>query len=408
MSANLSQDRIRWIGSGSAVSIETVPFDYYLNESCSNGETTFENDCSSSAMWAAKRLGYPIVDIEMMDTNFYACFQEAVLEYNRIINDFNIVNNMTDFQGASQSSFDNLSGMSVKGTGLPYLVKMSKQYGAEASVNGDIEVYKDYIEVTGSGNLNSARQTFDLNQLIGQDIQNLSPGSKIEVRRVYHDRPAAIARIYDPFSMTGMSYSNVLSELGFGAYSPATQFLMTPIFEDLERVQAIEFNDMVRKSHYSFEILGNNKLKIFPIPVDNFNLYIEYTIDTDKDITNVMSGSRYEFISDPSDIPYGLCTYCKINQSGKQWIKKYFLALCKETLGRILQKYSSVPTPGGEVSLDGGELRSEAVEEKRELEEKLREMLEKTLRTEQLSKKSDEGDYMNKMLSHVPLKIYIG
>jgi hypothetical protein len=408
MSANLSQDRIRWVGSGSAVSIQTVPFDYYLNESCSNGETSFENDCSSSAMWAAKRLGYPIVDIEMMDTNFYACFQESVLEYNRIINDFNIVNNMTDFQGVSQNSFDNLSGMSTKGTGLPFLIKMSKQYGAEAGVNGDIEVYKDYIEVTGSGHLDSARQTFDLNQLIGQDIKNLGSGSKIEVRRVYHERPPAIARIYDPFSMTGMSYSNVLSELGFGAYSPATQFLMTPIFEDLERVQAIEFNDMVRKSHYSFEILGNNKLKIFPIPVDNFKLYIEYTIDSDKDISNVTSGSRYEFISDPSDIPYGLCRYCKINQSGKQWIKKYFLALCKETLGRILQKYSSVPTPGGDVSLDGGELRSEAVEEKRDLEEKLREMLEKTLRTEQLSKKSEEGDYMSKMLSHVPLKIYIG
>ena len=408
MSANLSQDRIRWVGSGSAVSIQTVPFDYYLNESCSNGETSFENDCSSSAMWAAKRLGYPIVDIEMMDTNFYACFQESVLEYNRIINDFNIVNNMTDFQGVSQNSFDNLSGMSTKGTGLPFLIKMSKQYGAEAGVNGDIEVYKDYIEVTGSGHLDSARQTFDLNQLIGQDIKNLGSGSKIEVRRVYHERPPAIARIYDPFSMTGMSYSNVLSELGFGAYSPATQFLMTPIFEDLERVQAIEFNDMVRKSHYSFEIFGNNKLKIFPIPVDNFKLYIEYTIDSDKDISNVTSGSRYEFISDPSDIPYWLCRYCKINQSGKQWIKKYFLALCKETLGRILQKYSSVPTPGGDVSLDGGELRSEAVEEKRDLEEKLREMLEKTLRTEQLSKKSEEGDYMSKMLSHVQLKIYIG
>lgn len=408
MSANLSQDRIRWIGSGSAVTIETVPFDYYLNENCSNGETTFENDCSSSAMWAAKRLGYPIVDIEMMDTNFYACFQEAVLEYNRILNDFNIVNNMMDFQGTSQDKFENLTGMSSKGTGLPYVVKMSRQYGAEASVNGDIEVYKSSIDITGTSVLEEPRQTFDLNKLIGEDIHNLQNGSKIEVRRVYHERPAAIARIYDPFSMTGMSYSNVLSELGFSAYSPATQFLMTPIFEDLERVQAIEFNDMVRKSQYSFEILGNNKLKIFPIPVDDFKLYIEYTIDSDKEITNVTSGSRYDFISDPSDIPYGMCTYCKINQSGKQWIKKYFLALCKETLGRILQKYSSVPIPGGEVSLDGGELRSEANEEKGELEEKLREMFEKTLRTEQLSKKSEEAEYMNKMLSHIPLKIYIG
>lgn len=408
MSANLDQTRVRWPGSGSAVTVETVPFDYYLNETCDNGESDFENDCSSSAVWAAKRLGYPIVDIEMLDTNFYACFQESVLEYNRIINDFNIVNNMVDLQGISQNTFDNLTGMSVKGTGLPYVVKMSKQYGMEAGVNGEVEVHKSAIEIKGSTTLSSPQQTYDLNQLIGQDIQNLPDGSKIEVRRVYHERPPAVARIYDPFSMTGMSYSNVLTELGFSAYSPATQFLMTPIFEDLERIQAIEFNDMVRKSHYSFEIIGDNKLKIFPIPTSDFNLYIEYTIDTDKDITNFQSGSRYDYISDPSDVPYGMFTYCKINQSGKQWIKKYFLALCKETLGRILQKYSSIPIPGGEVSLDGAELRSEANEERGELETNLREMLEKTLKSEQLAKKKEESDIMNSMLSRVPLKIYVG
>lgn len=408
MSANLDQTRVRWPGSGSAVTVETVPFDYYLNETCDNGESDFENDCSSSAVWAAKRLGYPIVDIEMLDTNFYACFQESVLEYNRIINDFNIVNNMVDLQGISQNTFDNLTGMSVKGTGLPYVVKMSKQYGMEAGVNGEVEVHKSAIEIKGSTTLSSPQQTYDLNQLIGQDIQNLPDGSKIEVRRVYHERPPAVARIYDPFSMTGMSYSNVLTELGFSAYSPATQFLMTPIFEDLERIQAIEFNDMVRKSHYSFEIIGDNKLKIFPIPTSDFNLYIEYTIDTDKDITNFQSGSRYDYISDPSDVPYGMFTYCKINQSGKQWIKKYFLALCKETLGRILQKYSSIPIPGGDVSLDGAELRSEANEERGELETNLREMLEKTLKSEQLAKKKEESDIMNSMLSRVPIKIYVG
>ena len=184
---------------------------------------------------------------------------------------------------------------------------------------------------------------------------------------------------------------------------------MTPIFEDLERIQAIEFNDMVRKSQYSFEILGNNKLKIFPIPQDTFKLWIEYTVDSDKNITNFQSGSRYDYISDPSDVPYEFCTYCKINQPGKQWIKKYFLALCKETLGRILQKYTSIPVPGGsELTMDGAELRTEASEEKRDLEEKLRDMLEKTLRSSQYEKKSEETDHMNKMLSHIPVKIYIG
>ena len=406
MSSNLSQDRVRWPGSGSSVTSDNLPFGYYLSEICDSDESSFENDCSSSAMWAAKRLGYPIVDIEMIDDNFYTCFEESVLEYNRVINEFNIVNNITDLQGLPQNEYKNLLGLSVRGTGLPFNVELAKQYGSEAMVGGDVEVYKDYIDITGStaGNIN---QTFDLNDLFGDKIQHLT-GSKIEVRRVFHQRPPAVARIYDPFSMTGMSYSNVLQEMGFSAYSPATQFLMTPIFEDLERIQSIEFNDTVRKSQYSFEVLGNNKLKIFPIPTTNFKLYIEYTIDTDKNITNFKSGSNYEYISDASDVPYETCTYCKINQAGKQWIKKYFLAICKETLGRIISKYSTVPIPGGEVTLDGSELRNEANEEKSKLLEDLRDMLEKTLRTSQLENKSNESSYTNKMLSYVPIKIYIG
>jgi hypothetical protein len=384
MSSNLSQDRVRWPGSGSNVTSDNLPFGYYLSEICDSDESSFENDCSSSAMWAAKRLGYPIVDIEMIDDNFYTCFEESVLEYNRIINEFNIVNNITDLQGLPQSEYKNLLGLSVRGTGLPYNVELSKQYGSEAMVGGDVEVYKDYIDITGSTSSN-INQTFDLNELFGDKIHHLT-GSRIE----------------------GMSYSNVLQEMGFAGYSPATQFLMTPIFEDLERIQAIEFNDTIRKSQYSFEVLGNNKLKIFPIPTRSFKLYIEYTIDSDKNITNFKSGSNYEYISDPSDVPYETCTYCKINQAGKQWIKKYFLALCKETLGRILQKYSTVPIPGGEVTLDGAELRNEANEEKNSLQEILRDLLEKTLRTSQLENKSKESENTNKMLSYVPVKIYIG
>lgn len=407
MSNNLDQDRVRWPGSGSIVDSNSVPFGYYLSETCSADETTFENDCSSSAMWAAKRLGYPIVDIEMIDANFYACFEESVMEYNRVLNEFNIVNNLTNLQGLPSDTYKNVQGMVVKGTGLPYVIQLSKQYGAEALVGGEVEVKRNYITLTGSAMVTSNNQVYDLNKLLGENVEQLS-GSRIEVKRIFHYRSAAIARIYDPFSMTGMSYSNVLQELGFSAYSPATQFLMTPIFEDLERVQAIEFNDMVRKSAYSFEILGNNKLRIFPIPTETLKLYIEYIVESDRDITNFYSGSNYEYISDPSDMPYEEVTYCKVNQAGKQWIKKYFLALCKETLGRILQKYTTVPIPGGEVTMDGAELRSEAKDEMSTLIEKLREMFEKSLRVNQLENKEKESDMTQKMLNRVPIKIYIG
>jgi len=399
--ANIDQDRVRWPGSGSAVNTGSVPYGFYLNESATTGSVGyFEYDCQAAAGWAAKRLGYPIVDIEMIDVNFYACFEEAVSEYGAQVNQFNIRNNMLNLQGLPVSNAPNITGINVKGSGLPFIVELSKQYGSEVGVGGYVEAKKYGIAVT------SSVQTYDLQNLIGTGVES---GSRVEIRRVFHGPPPAFARIYDPFSMTGMSYSNVLNEMGFAGYSPATQFLMTPIFEDLLRGQAIEFNDMVRKSGYSFEII-NNKLKLFPIPTYDHNVYVEYVVEKDKYNTSSLfsSGSNYDVVSDYSNAPYQNVVYKSINAVGKQWIRKYFLALCKETLGRILQKYTTVPIPGGEVTLDGAELRSEATAEKEVLMTQLRENLEASGRAAQMEAKATEADKIQETLRKTPLLIYIG
>jgi hypothetical protein len=404
MSANLDQDRVRWPGSGSAVNTGSIPFGFYLTEPTPNSLTGsvgyFEYDCQKSAEWAAKRLGYPIIDIEMIDVNFYACFEEAVNEYGAQVNQFNIRNNLLNLQGLSTADNPNITGKNVTGTGLPYIIEIAKGYGSEVGVGGYVDIKKSSIALT------SSVQTYDLQQLIGNNIES---GSRIEIRRIFHGPSPAFARIYDPFSMTGMSYSNVLNEMGFAGYSPATQFLMTPIFEDLLRGQAIEFNDMVRKSAYSFEVV-NNKLKIFPIPTYDHNLYIEYVVQKDKlsGVNTFSSGSNYDVVSDYSNVPYQNVTYFKLNAVGKQWVKKYFLALCKELLGAIRQKYSTIPIPGGEVTLDGAELRSEAATEKENLITQLRENLEASGRKAQLEAKADENEKMTSILKSAPLLIYIG
>ena len=399
--ANTDSDRVRWAGSGSAVNTGSVPYGFYLNESANTGSVGyFEYDCQASAGWAAKRLGYPIVDIEMIDVNFYACFEEAISEYGAQVNQFNIRNNMLSLQGMPASNTQNITGMNVKGSGLPFIVELAKQYGSEVGVGGYVESKKYGIAVS------SSVQTYDLQALIGAGVES---GSRVEIRRVFHGPPPAFARIYDPFSMTGMSYSNVLNEMGFAGYSPATQFLMTPIFEDLLRGQAIEFNDMVRKSGYSFEVI-NNKLKLFPIPTYDHTVYVEYIVEKDKYSNSAMfsSGSNYDVVSDYSNAPYQNVVYKSVNAVGKQWIRKYFLALCKETLGRILQKYTTVPIPGGEVTLDGAELRSEAISEKEVLMTQLRENLEASGRAAQMDAKANEAEKIQETLRKTPLMLYIG
>lgn len=399
--SEFDNNKIRWPGSGSAVTTSSVPYGYYLYEtgSVSSSIGSFEYDCYHSAIWAAKRLGYPIVEIEMIDVNFYACFEEAVNEYGAQVNQFNIRNNLLNLQGMPITPGMNISGLPVKSSGLQFIIQIAKDYGSYIGIDGYVDIHKVAVPLTASV------QTYDLQKIIGDTYAS---GSRIEIRRVFHGPPPAFARIYDPFSMTGMSYSNVLNEMGFAGYSPATQFLMTPIFEDLLRGQAIEFNDTVRKSAYSFEIV-NNKLKIFPIPTYDHKIYVEYVVESDYTGYNALfgSGSNYSTVADYSNVPYQEVTYSKLNAVSRQWIRKYFLALCKETLGRILQKYSTIPIPGGEVTLDGGELRSEAAAEKEGLITQLRENLDATGREKMLDAKANEAEKIQIVLNKVPLGIYI-
>lgn len=389
MSIGIDQDRVRWPGSGSAVSGST-PFGFYDNDSI------FTAECYKGTIWAATRLGYPIVDIEMIDINFYACFEEAVNEYGAQVNQFNIKNNILNVLGQDRSS--DVSGLALQSAPVPYLVQLAKSYGSEIGVGGYTNQKSASVQLT------VGQQTYNLQSLVGNTVES---GSRIEIRSILHGPSPAFARIYDPFSMTGMSYSNVLNEMGFAGYSPATQFLMTPIFEDLLRGQAIEFNDLVRKSAYSFEIV-NNVLKVFPIPTTPFNAWITYVVEKDKYGANFFSGSAYSQVSDYSNVPYQNIQYYTINSVGRQWIRKYFIAICKELLGAIRQKYSTVPIPNGEVTLDGAELRAEAASEKESLITQLREMLESTTLTAQMEAQAGKSDQLQDALRKVPMLIYIG
>ncbi len=185
------------------------------------------------------------------------------------------------------------------------------------------------------------------------------------------------------------------------------QFLLMPIYEDVLRMQEIELNDNIRKSQYSFNIV-NNKLEIFPIPTDRTaeRIYFEY-ISRDSFEHNSQT-IQSDSLSDYSDIPYNFIQYGNINEVGKQWIRKYTLALAKELLGAIREKYSSVPIPDGELTLDGAALRAEAQIEKDALITQLRENLDEMSRKNVMENKAHESTHQQEMLRKVPLKIYVG
>ena len=380
-----------WPGSGSAVS-GTTPFGLYDTDS------EFQTEAPQFATWCARRLGYPIMDIELQDTQFYACLEESVSEYGAQVNQFNIRDNLFHLKGQSTSS--NFTHRRVKPT-LGENIFISEEYGSEALVGGTTEVKRTAVTV------NSGSQTYDLNSLVADVSES---GAAIEVKRVHYEARPAVTRYFDPYASTGFGTYNMLDGFGFGSYSPAITFVLQPIYADLLRIQAIAFNDQIRKSANSFEI-RNNQLRVFPVPTESGSLWIEYvkTSDRDNPLKTRHSGSNDDsVVSDYSNVNYDFMVYSNINDVGKQWIRKYGFALSKELLGIVRSKYGTIPIPNSEVSLDGDTLRAEATAEKEQLIEQLRENLEQTSRKALMEAQRDESDFQQETLRKVPYPIYTG
>jgi hypothetical protein len=387
-------ENLKWPGSSSFVTGST-PFGIY------DTDTSFQTDAPKTADWCAKRLGYPIIDVELTSGSFFACFEEATSEYGAQVNQFNIRNNLDILKGASTGS--NYSQKLVDGSSVPTIFRMAQSYGTLSGVGGNVDIKKAYIDIT------PGVQKYDLTTLSydAATSQSLSSSVQRDVVKVFYEATPAIARFFDPYSVGAQGTLNLISELGFGNYSPAAQFLMMPLYEDVLRMQQIEFNDHIRKSAFSFNIV-NNKLEIFPVPNDGTRARIYYEYFERDTFENNSSIVQDGVVADYSNIRYDFIPYIKINEVGKQWIRKYTLALAKELLGAIREKYSSIPIPDGEVSLDGAALRAEAQVEKDELVKQLRENLEELGRKNQFEIRKNEADYHQDMLRKVPLKLYVG
>tara|TARA_B100000029_G_scaffold498480_1_gene567376 strand:- start:492 stop:1670 length:1179 start_codon:yes stop_codon:yes gene_type:complete len=366
-----------------------------------DNDSEFQNESLNVCKYVARKLGHPVMQLEFGSGSIYACLEEAVSEYSQQINHYNTKNWMWEHYGSTSRE----SGSSLSATGshepeAPHMgttFLLSEQYGEAVNVGGGVTMY------TGSITLVDNKQVYDLST----DAYLESSASRLEIQKVFNHGPAAISKFYDPFAGT---YDNIelLDSFGFGNVSPAVSYILRPMSYDLARANAIETNDLVRKSAYSFELI-NNKLRIFP-KVESSDagdkIYFHYYDKSDKQgVTRTYTDSK---VSDPSNIPYKFITYSEINAAGRNWIRKMTLALAKELLGIIRSKYASMPLPNGEVSLDGEGLKAEGREEKVNLLEELKEFLESVSLTEKSRMEQEQAESQQQVLNKAPLKIYIG
>ena len=375
-----------WNGSATFTSGSSTPFGFY------DSDTDFQTDAAKVAKFCGTRLGFPLMDVELQDGNFFACFEEAVTTYGNEVFQYKIRENYISLEGSSTGSSAN---QQIINPTLDRVVNISKNYGTEAEVGGNVTRY------TGSLALTSSVQNYDLDTWAA----NQGITGSIEIRRVFYEAPPAILRYFDPYAGTGTGIQSLMDAFDFGSYSPGVNFLLMPASFDILKVQAIEFNDQIRRSTYSFEIV-NNKLKIFPIPSQASTLTFEYFKVDEKKAASFINGS--DLITNVAEVPYSNPTYKYINSVGRQWIFRYTLALAKELLAYVRGKYQTVPVPGSEATLNQADLLTDSRAEKESLLTQLREMLDQTSRQAQLERKANEGENLRKTLGDVPMTIYIG
>jgi hypothetical protein len=376
-----------WNGTSNFTTGST-PFGFY------DSDADFSASADDVAKWCATRLGYPVVEIELQSGSFYAAFEEAVTTYGNEVYQWKIRENYLNLEGASTGS--NLSNKLVT-PNMGNVIRISEMYASEAGTGGTVTIY------TGSVDTISGVQDYDLQAAVSAS----GVTGSIEIKRVFYEAPPAIVRYFDPYAGTGTGIQSLLETFGFGQFSPGINFLLMPIYFDVQKIQAIEFNDQIRKSAYTFDLV-NNKLRIFPIPTSReyaHKIFFHYILTDERN--NPVVDSRGNIVTNVSNVPYQNPIYSQINSVGKQWIRQYTLALVKEILAYIRGKYSNIPIPGAEVTLNQSDLLADARSEKQALLEQLRNMLDVTSRKTQLEQQANEVDFLQKQLNSVPLPIYI-
>ena len=365
-----------------------------------DSESDFQSDADSMVTFVKRKLGDDILSVELTSKQIWMCFEESVFEYGMLMNEYATKSQLSNLLGMSTGSTSGSEGKFPRET-LEFLARKAEPYAAHAGIGGSWDV------VSGSITLSSGTQDYNIysdlkdasGNLISEHARN-SPQTKLRIFEVFHFSPQAAYRFFDTTS--AINYLN--NEFAFESFTPETVFYVLPVFEDLLRAGQMDISNRVRRSNYSYQIIGTN-IRIFPRPTEaghGTKLWLQVGFSMDP-MNPSYTDESIGGVSGPSNVPFGNITYISINSMGRQWIRQYTLANCKELLGQVRSKFSSVPIAGGDLQLNGADLVGAGKEEKERLRNELREMLDSLTYDKLLEVEAAEVDSMRKVLAAIPV-----
>ena len=398
--------------TGNIVNVpDQLPFGVYAEND------DFISGAIDQVAFTYKMLGGDILDIELTEHNVYAAYETAVLEYSYIVNLHQAKNVLSDVLGNATASFNSdgeiKDGSSIT-TVLPsfdigYIKQMATKASEEANVGGNLTHYSASIDViNGQQNYNLQQLIYDQSTVTGSAFYGLVEGKRLSIRKVYYKSPRAMWRFYGYYG--GLNSVGNLST--YGQYTDDSTFEIIPAWQN--KLQAMNYEDNIytRISQYSYD-LKNNVLRLFPYPESEIKkIWVEFVIPGNSYDIDAAAGvpinSNKNGINNMNTIPFSNIPYENINSIGKQWIRRYALAISKEMLGQVRSKFSTVPVPGESINLNGGELLSQAKDEQIALKEELKTILADLTYDKLAETTAGMMDSAGKVLEKFPLNIFVG
>ncbi len=369
-----------------------TPFGIYDNDS------QFTADIVLIPEFVRRKLGLDIsgqsgVNVELSDNIIYCSFEDSTNEFNALVNSYHYKSTAASLLGMLTGT---LSGSENKFPfrNLEPLKRSLDIYGTEALAGGTTKIY------SASLTIKNEQQDYDLNTALGITTGS---GERLEIVNIWHYPPYVAYRFYSQ-----SSYINyTLNEFGIRYFTPETAYYLLPVWEDTLRTAQYKYSHRLRRSNYSYEIKAN-RFRVFPIPTSDGALWLEYRITKFNPFMNDVDSSSADGVANLSNVPFGNIQYSKLNSLSKQWIRKMCLAMCKETLANVRGKFTSVPFPNGEITLNAADLLNQAQKEQDQLREDLKQRLEETTYANLAKQESERSDAEFNQIKKVPLYILIG
>jgi len=376
-----------------------TPFGFY------DSETTFQTEADSAVTFVKRKLGDDVLSVELTKKQIFATLEEATLEFSSILNTYQAKSQIVNFLGMpTTGSTGEMSGSEGKypRENLDYLTRFAEPYAAEAGAGGS------YNMLSGSISLKAGQQDYNIYNTLSASDGSLiyssslnTKNSKMQISEVFHFSPQAAYRFFDTTS--AINYLN--NEFSFESFTPETIFYVLPVFEDILRAGQLDLSNRVRRSNYSYKVIGGD-IRIYPIPTGNptnpEKIWVRVKFASDP-LNPSYGDGTVKGVSNLSNLPFGNLEYSNINSIGRQWIRQYTLALCKELLGQVRSKFTNVPVPGADLQLNGKELVTQGREDQKDLKTQIKEMLETMTYDKLMELAATRADFINKQLRFIPM-----